>query len=176
MSRTLLLVVLIFYSIATIAQEVNNSEVQSDSTVAFDGKEPLFLFNGQVINSKSDLDSINVDDIQEIEVIKKEIPGMINLYGEKARNGIIIIKSKDYVFFELMDIFQKYSKKISQLIETNSFDYSMYNYRVDKTNVRSDKESLLKIERSRIKKVKLISKWELIIIELKEKTPTKSNK
>lgn len=65
-----------------------NSNVFSYET---DGNEPLFVLNGKAI-TKDDINNISANEIINVEVLKDE--SAIKLYGNKAKNGVVIINSK----------------------------------------------------------------------------------
>ena len=54
-------------------------------------KDPLIIFDGKEI-SKKELDSIDPNTIESMSVLKNE--NAVAQYGEKAKNGVIIIQSK----------------------------------------------------------------------------------
>ncbi|MCG8310825.1 MAG: carboxypeptidase-like regulatory domain-containing protein [Cytophagales bacterium] len=54
---------------------------------------PLYILDGVEID-KSELESLSPDNIESISVLKDAAAK--NLYGENAKNGVIIINSKDY--------------------------------------------------------------------------------
>ncbi|MEO8403730.1 MAG: hypothetical protein ABI480_04025 [Chitinophagaceae bacterium] len=53
--------------------------------------QPLFILNDSII-SNSDLQSLNPDKIASIDVLKDS--SAIAVYGERARNGVVIIHTK----------------------------------------------------------------------------------
>jgi N-acetylmuramoyl-L-alanine amidase len=54
-------------------------------------KTPLYIINGKE-STKEDFDKIDKDQIEDIRVIKQ--PTALQVYGEKGRNGVIIINLK----------------------------------------------------------------------------------
>ncbi|MCA1758763.1 MAG: TonB family protein, partial [Bacteroidales bacterium] len=55
--------------------------------------EPLYILDGEKLQGK--LDDINPDDIKSIDVLKGETA--TKFYGEKGKNGVIVIQTKDEV-------------------------------------------------------------------------------
>ena len=56
-----------------------------------DGKDPLILVDGKEI-SKDDMDKLNPKDIETVEVLKGD--SATEKYGEKGKNGVILITTK----------------------------------------------------------------------------------
>jgi TonB-dependent SusC/RagA subfamily outer membrane receptor len=54
-------------------------------------EKPLFVLDGKII-SEDQLKNIKPDDIKSIEVLKDESAKAV--YGEKGKNGVVIIKLK----------------------------------------------------------------------------------
>jgi TonB family protein len=73
-------------------------KVIEDKDINFDnfkiGEIPLFIIDGKV-STQTEASNLNKKDIQEIKVLKNE--KATSLYGEKGKNGVIIIVSKAYV-------------------------------------------------------------------------------
>lgn len=67
-----------------------NTSLTDHQTGILDGK-PLILMNGVAI-TKEEMDKINPDDIESVNVLKGE--QATRLYGEKGKNGAVIIKPK----------------------------------------------------------------------------------
>jgi len=67
--------------------EVNITENSDPS------KQPLFVLNGKTIK-EGEIKDLEPSDIHKIEVLKDE--SAINLYGKKAKNGVVIIYTKSY--------------------------------------------------------------------------------
>ena len=55
-------------------------------------KEPLIILNGKEV-LKSEIEKYNPENIESITVLKDS--SAIKLYGEKGKNGVLIIKTKD---------------------------------------------------------------------------------
>ncbi|MFT3949273.1 MAG: TonB-dependent receptor plug domain-containing protein [Agriterribacter sp.] len=63
---------------------------RDDST---ERKKPLYIINGIELNDENwNINSINPNSIESIEVMKE--PAAVSLYGEKGKNGVIIITAK----------------------------------------------------------------------------------
>ncbi|MFW5759572.1 MAG: hypothetical protein ACOCXH_01185 [Cyclobacteriaceae bacterium] len=62
-------------------------EIRSKET----NKKPLFILDGEIV-AENQIQELKPDDIQSINVLKNESAQA--LYGEKAKNGVIIIKLK----------------------------------------------------------------------------------
>ena len=56
------------------------------------GKEPLYILDGKEV-SKEVVDKMDSDDIESIEVLKGESAD--KKYGEKGKNGVVVIKKKN---------------------------------------------------------------------------------
>jgi len=56
-------------------------------------KEPLYIVNGE--EYKGDLDKVNAKNIESVSVIKNH--AAIDMYGDKAKHGVIIIKMKSAI-------------------------------------------------------------------------------
>ncbi len=67
-----------------------NTSLTDHQTGILDGK-PLILMNGVAI-TKEEMDKINPEDIESVNVLKGE--QATRLYGEKGKNGAVIIKPK----------------------------------------------------------------------------------
>ncbi len=55
---------------------------------------PLFILDGEELASNDPLDLVDPNNIASISVIKN--PAAENLYGKKGRDGVVVIKTKDY--------------------------------------------------------------------------------
>jgi len=77
------LLIILFYSANLLAQE----PVKPVPKIKGD---PLFIIDGKEA-SKSDLEKINPNDIAEVTVLKEKA---IELYGERGRNGVLLIETK----------------------------------------------------------------------------------
>ncbi|HKW49612.1 MAG TPA: TonB-dependent receptor plug domain-containing protein [Gemmatimonadaceae bacterium] len=61
---------------------------------AYNNAEPLYVVDGQVIQAgpSGSLSGINPYDIESIKVLKD--PASLTMYGSRAANGVIVIKTK----------------------------------------------------------------------------------
>lgn len=91
--------------------------------------EPLYVINGipfETLNFKKNQNEvekiINPDEIESISIIKGE--NAVNLYGENAKNGAILITTKDISKRELKKLYKKYSAENSINKETDVFKIS----------------------------------------------------
>ena len=82
-----------------VASSSYGQDVQQDSTVNFQPTvviqneyEPLYFLDGKEITAE-EMKSIKSSDIQEINIFKDSTA--TNMYGSRARNGVISIKSKE---------------------------------------------------------------------------------
>lgn len=98
-----ILAVFIFnFNTKVIAQNKDDNQVvkfvkKSDSTTTFklksdNAKHPLLIVDGKEFPHEK-LESINPDHIEAINVLKDE--NVTKKYGDKGKNGVIIIKTKD---------------------------------------------------------------------------------
>jgi hypothetical protein len=79
------------YSITS--PEDNISDVKNNKDVNF--KNALILFDGKEISSET-FEKINPNIISSVGVLRSSTPKVLEKYGEKSRNGVIIIESMDY--------------------------------------------------------------------------------
>ncbi len=90
--KTLSIFLLSLAGIVVQAQTVE--EIKREESVLIQSKNsPLVLLNGKSIPSDS-LKKIDPNTIESIEVIKGQQAD--SLYGEKGRNGVIVIKQKNF--------------------------------------------------------------------------------
>ncbi|PJJ79906.1 M56 family metallopeptidase [Mucilaginibacter auburnensis] len=73
-------------------------EIRRDSTTFFgrrvvEGKEPLIVINGTQITDLEKFQNMDQNDIQSVTVLKGE--SGTKLYGDKAKNGVIVIITKN---------------------------------------------------------------------------------
>jgi TonB family protein len=61
-------------------------------SIDFSKNPPLIFLDGLIVD-KAEMDAINPNDIESIDVLKDK--SATALYGEKAKNGVILIKSKN---------------------------------------------------------------------------------
>lgn len=68
------------------------SLIRSCATSISVAKEPIYILDGDIINSKQ-FSRLNPNDIKEIKVLKGN--DATSLYGNKAVNGVVVIISKE---------------------------------------------------------------------------------
>ncbi|MFT4016495.1 MAG: TonB-dependent receptor plug domain-containing protein [Agriterribacter sp.] len=67
--------------------------VVSGKSDTVEHKKPLYIINGIALNDDNwNINSVNPNSIESIEVMKE--PSAVSLYGEKGKNGVIIITTK----------------------------------------------------------------------------------
>lgn len=77
---------------ASTMQKVNIVEVRNGLRAISDsGKNPLFILDGKAIDQKN-LKDVDPQTIESISLLKDK--AAINLYGEKAKDGVVVITSK----------------------------------------------------------------------------------
>lgn len=72
----------------------DSTKQSSTQTLAnkFGDKKPLYIIDGIIMDDDFDLNSINPDDISSVNVLKNE--SAMPIYGDKGKNGVIIISTK----------------------------------------------------------------------------------
>ena len=70
----------------------NYPVIKSRATSTITATKPLYIIDGEEF--KGSMDDINPDNIKSIDVLKGE--SAIELYGEKGKNGVIVITSKKF--------------------------------------------------------------------------------
>ncbi|NRF42016.1 hypothetical protein [Pedobacter foliorum] len=124
----------IFYSFGLLAQDTTKQGGDANKDLLFfmDGKEIL----------RSGMNNINPDDIAMVTVLKAESS---KSYGEKGRNGVILIETKVHC----RQIFQKYlsskSTKYQEVLTSNGGDKKIQyilNGKVLKNNYEGDLASI----------------------------------
>ncbi len=74
-------------------QKLNNLHFASDSTIHFKTDSfILYILDGEEISNKT-LESLDPESIMSIEVLKGE--SAVTAYGQKAKNGVIVMTSKE---------------------------------------------------------------------------------
>ena len=68
------------------------SLIRSCATSISVAKEPIYILDGDIINSKQ-FSKLNPNDIEEIKVLKGN--DATSLYGNQAINGVVIITTKE---------------------------------------------------------------------------------
>jgi TonB family protein len=83
---------------------VENPKVIEDKEINFDnfkdGETPLFIIDGKV-STRKDISSLNKKEIQEITVLKDKASAAV--YGDKGKNGVVIITLKKGKSEEVLD-------------------------------------------------------------------------
>ena len=86
-----ILILLSFTIVAAKAQEVKvKIDTTGNTRFQLTEQKPLFILDGLQLLS---FDSMNPNKIEMIEVIKGK--KALELYGEKGKNGVVVITSKD---------------------------------------------------------------------------------
>lgn len=96
----------VFTSQAQDLTTTTESPIQSELTIEFSGDEPLYLVSSMKtarIVTKDEFEKINSDQIDYIQVIRD--PSSTIIYGDKAKNGVVLIVMKGVLFPE------KYAKR-----------------------------------------------------------------
>ena len=88
--------------------KITNEKIEHDTQM--DSKyDPIVVINESILNKKI-LDKINPNSIESVNILKDSVS--TKLYGERGKNGVIILKLKKLTKIE--------RKKINQLIEENT--------------------------------------------------------
>lgn len=87
--KKILLIFLILSPLCLLAQKKDSLIINIIPKI--EGGDPIYVLDGKII-SKVDVSKIKSDDVQEFSILKK--PGSVELYGEKGKNGAVIINSK----------------------------------------------------------------------------------
>lgn len=82
---------------------------------------PLIVVNGNIVN-KDILEEINSENIESVNVLKDKTATAV--YGQNAKNGAILITTKDISKRELKKLYEKYSLENSIKNETEVFKIS----------------------------------------------------
>ena len=77
----------------TSAPEKNTTEKTNNFDKLANGESPLFIVDGKKYTSSEYANSLNPNDIGSISVLKNN--KATELYGEEAKNGVVIIKTKN---------------------------------------------------------------------------------
>jgi len=77
--------------VVIITTKNNGHSSSTERRMGVSGGNPLILMNGVAI-TKEEMDKINPDDIESVNVLKGE--QATRLYGEKGKNGVVIITPK----------------------------------------------------------------------------------
>jgi hypothetical protein len=132
------------------AQEIDTAKVKFD-------QKPLFIFDDKILVSDEELQSIDPSVVQELVVIKENsLENYIIRYGSDAKNGVVLIYSKDYVAMRWYKTFSNYNKKLKKIISNNDFQYLDYSVYLNKEKLKDDFFDGLekRLENHSIKKLK----------------------
>ena len=75
----------------TMSDETQSSDKEVAVTVDANNSTPLFIIDGKEISSSS-INAISPDQIDSMSIVKGE--SALKIYGEKAKNGVVIITTK----------------------------------------------------------------------------------
>ncbi len=70
----------------------DNFQEVSNTNTSFSGEKPLVVINGKIQNKDFDVNTISSDKIESVNILKEE--NAINIYGEKAKNGVMEVTLK----------------------------------------------------------------------------------
>ena len=81
----------------TVIDNTKNSSLSGNFTLNLnDTHKPMYIIDGkEYAPGESDLSKLDPDDIESVSVLKNE--SALEAYGEKGRNGVVIIKTKKNV-------------------------------------------------------------------------------
>jgi len=141
-------------SYMTLGQEKVNIYSNEYDTIPASKEPPLILIDNCIL----DLDSMkNMDpnDIGEIKVMKPD-NDYVNQYGEKARNGVLLIKTKKLVAREWFSFFYSIakSKELKAFIENDSFNYTDFKDILNSKELETDFFVKLKLTENDVKSIK----------------------
>lgn len=87
---------------------------KKSQSLVLDQKEALILVDGKEVSS---IDDVNREDIKDISFLKDMDKSAVELYGEKAKNGIVLITSKNKGSLSVgLNNNEKGSLEINQLV------------------------------------------------------------
>jgi hypothetical protein len=101
----------VFSGVAQDLTTTSEVPVESDLTTILAGDEPLYLVSSMKtarIITKDEFEKINTHQVDYIQVIRD--PSSTVIYGDKAKNGVVLIVMKANLFPE-KSFSEKYSKK-----------------------------------------------------------------
>lgn len=84
----------------------------SGSDILDPNKQPLILLDFETVQSRDELNSVDPNSIESIEVIKDSVTA-VQMYGARAKDGVIIIRTKEFEQkkkSQLYDKLQQYLK------------------------------------------------------------------
>ncbi len=82
--------------------------ITTKNKISLDGKSPLLIVDGEKLDGN--INDIDPNDIQSITVLKDE--QAMTIYGEKAKDGVIIINTKNYQLNTMIDVRNFIAKNI----------------------------------------------------------------
>ena len=140
--KRLFLIVILTVSISNLKSQTNDTLlIQEKSAPSQNQKDPLFIFDNTVIK-RDILTDIDPMLIQEIEVIKNKdtCEKFVEAYGEDARNGVIIIKTKKYLAIQWITIFNRFCKsdRLDRLLAKPDFDYEKFSIYLNGIKLKTD--------------------------------------
>jgi TonB-dependent SusC/RagA subfamily outer membrane receptor len=73
---------------------------KQEKSVGSESNQPLMILDGKILEGQNDnnLKKIDPNDIASVDVIKDK--SAVAAYGEKGKNGVIVITSKKYKTFQ----------------------------------------------------------------------------
>jgi TonB-dependent SusC/RagA subfamily outer membrane receptor len=101
------LLILVFASLGLLAFSQNESAkiklfqpTEQKKAVINESNQPLMILDGKILEGQNDsnLNRIDPNDIASVDVIKDK--NAVAAYGEKGKNGVVIITSKKYKAFQ----------------------------------------------------------------------------
>lgn len=118
MKKLLIAFLLILGTVDVFGQDANQNEktilrIYCGPTKTDPAKSPMTVINGKyIIYQIDELDAhLNINDIKSI-TIPKDIDSLTQLYGEKAKNGIISLELKEKVdIIEIDELFDSFNIK-----------------------------------------------------------------
>jgi hypothetical protein len=139
--KIVLILLLITVSQYVHGQDLINKNKSEDSQLQNDEieKRPMMFFNDKIIESLDELNNIDVEDVQEIVVIKDSgLSSYINKYGPNAQNGIVLIYSKDFVANRWFTDFAKLNNKLQMILAQEGLKYTDYIVYLNKTQLERE--------------------------------------
>jgi hypothetical protein len=130
------------------------------------GPSPYFEVDG-VPKNKSDLNTLNASDIASITTYyNKEAK---KLYGDKAKDGVVIIETKPYATNKFESFFKSISKEYEEMLNNTGKTDIQYILN-DRVLVENYEGTLAAIDNKTFKSIRLIDSSELdSIYQIKEK-------
>lgn len=151
-----LILLCLFFGCAKKVQPSNSTpsiETSSTSDVLDPGKQPLILLDFEAVESKEELDTIDPNTIESIEVIKDSEAAM-RLYGERAKDGVIIILTMDYEQKKKQQLYNKLQQYLKDYMgKEDDYFFVLDGIPITEKNV----ETLFELEPQHITAVEEIS-------------------